>query len=396
MNPYLQKLYYLGLAPKRRILGLMSGTSLDGLDLAYVHFWGSGPSTKMELIHFHTIPYKKELREKILEIFSKSQVDMEKICLMNEYLGQEFSKMVLNQLKEWNLEAIEVDMIASHGQTIIHSPQSTHQEKGFPNGTLQIGDGDHIAQGTGIITLSDFRQKNLAAGGEGAPLVPYGESLLFRDSVHPRILINIGGISNFTFLPPKSDPRKIFSSDLGPGNTLMDGIVREYFPPNTYDPEGSLARNGRVHSTILKTLMEDPFFFQTFPKTTGPELFNKTWLVKKLQGLDPIDPKDLLATLNELTAESILMGIQPYLDVRTEVFVSGGGHYNEVLMEKLRKGINPLKLENTNRLGIHPDAKEAVLFALLANESIAGTSQEYGMDPIKFPPVSMGKISFPG
>ncbi len=396
MNAYLEKLYQSAFVSKRRILGVMSGTSMDGLDMALCLIHNSGTQTEIKVEAFNTFPFSQKYKRFLRSIYSKTNINLEDLCLINEWVGLEFAKIITHQNKIWGYKPEQIDLIASHGQTIYHSPKSKHLNPEFPNGSLQIGDGDHIAQKTGIITLSDFRQKHLAAGGEGAPLAPYGESLLFTHPEKDRILINIGGISNFTYLPGRIKNKQVVSSDLGPGNTLMDGFVRQNYPGNDYDFGGMLAQKGRPNLELLEKLISLPFFSIPIPKSTGPELFNKS-LLDSVLGFFTAKylPEDILATLSELTAQSIFLGISPYLSPETEVYISGGGIHNLNLLERIEKKLAPIKIQSTADLGIHPDAKEAVLFAVLANESLAGNSHEYGMQGIHYPMVSLGKISLP-
>ena len=230
MHSNIQKLYDIANKPCRLIIGLMSGTSLDGLDIALCSIEGNGVNTKLHLLNFETIPYLDDFKSEIRTIFSRKQIDLEKLCLLNPWIALQHAQMINTCLQKWNIKNTEVDLIASHGQTIYHAPQRLHQQQKFGNATLQIGDGDHIAVATGIITISDFRQKNIAAGGEGAPLAVYGDYLIFGKSGEDRVLLNIGGIANFTYLPGVNENEKILCSDIGPGNTLMDAYIQEQFP----------------------------------------------------------------------------------------------------------------------------------------------------------------------
>ena len=175
MNAHLEKLYAISKKPVRKIIGLMSGTSLDGLDVAFCSFMGNGLQTKIELLQFETIPFAEDFKNEIKSVFSKKNVDLEKLCLLNPWIALRHAGMVNACLQKWNIKNDDVDLIASHGQTIYHAPKNLHQQQKFGNATLQIGDGDHLAVATGIITISDFRQKHIAAGGEGAPLAVYGD-----------------------------------------------------------------------------------------------------------------------------------------------------------------------------------------------------------------------------
>ncbi|MEM8908191.1 MAG: anhydro-N-acetylmuramic acid kinase, partial [Bacteroidota bacterium] len=274
MHPHISDLYSLAQKPSRLIIGLMSGTSLDGLDVALCHIKDTGLATQIELLDFETVPYDQYYRDQIRAVFSKRQVDLETVCLLNNWVGEQHAKMIQQCLDQWKRPASSIDLIASHGQTIYHAPQSAHQHPGFSNATLQIGDGDHIAYRTGITTISDFRQKHIAAGGEGAPLAVYGDYLIFSSQQENRILLNLGGIANFTYLPKSMDTTQVLSTDVGTGNTMMDAFVQHHFPGQHYDANAELARRGQVDHDLLAALKAHVFFSQALPKTTGPELFN--------------------------------------------------------------------------------------------------------------------------
>ncbi|MEM9982767.1 MAG: anhydro-N-acetylmuramic acid kinase, partial [Bacteroidota bacterium] len=303
--------------------------------------------------------------------------------------------MVLKTLEQWKVLPKEIDCIASHGQTIYHAPQRHHQLKDAPNATLQLADADHIAHLTGIITLSDFRQKHVAAGGEGAPLALYGDYLLFSEASKDRILLNIGGIANFTLLPAtKQTARPPVSTDVGPGNTLIDAAVQHYFPEQNFDTEGYIARRGTYHPFLLKELLQHPFFKQDIPKTTGQEMFPWAY-VKQAQALSKslhITTEDLLCTLTHFTVEGIYQHLSAYLTPQTEILVSGGGVHNTFLMELLQQKIASSTIKPLDTLGITADAKEAALFAVLANETICGSN--VNITPM-LPSIFMGKISLP-
>ena len=390
MNANIQKLYTIAGKPRRSIIGLMSGTSFDGLDIALCVFTGAGPGTKLELRQFTTMPYEPDFKEELKSVFAKRQADLEKVTLLNAFIGRYYGQLVKTCLAEWGVDPTEVDLIASHGQSIFHSPR--HQRPGtdrYGNATLQIGDGDHLAVETGIITLSDFRQKHIAAGGEGAPLALYGDYLLFSDPRESRIMLNIGGIANFTFLPA-DDPASFFSTDVGPGNTLMDQFVQARFPGLYYDKDSAIGSQGIINPALLAALFEHPFFSAGFPKTTGPELFNLGYLQAALErsGLAGLSVYDIMATLAAFSAQGIIRAIETTLRGRRdlEIYISGGGIYNPLLVRQLEAYFGK-RLRTTAELAVNPDAKEAVLFALLANEAVAGENGAMA--------VFMGKVSFP-
>lgn len=400
MNQYLDKLYRIASRPERRIIGLMSGTSVDGLDIALCRFRGNGMDTEIRLEQFITLPYGAEFKEEIASVFSKSQVDLQKLCLLNGWIADQHADLITQALKKWGISPQEIDIIASHGQTIFHAPKALHGIEKFGNGTLQLGDGDHLAVRTGIITISDFRQKHIAGGGEGAPLAAYGDYLIFSRAGENRILLNIGGIANFTFLPDDLNPDRVFCSDTGTGNTLMDAFIQNLRPGAYFDANGQLASQGSINEKLLQALLDHPFFDQPFPKTTGPELFNLGYLdaAKRKAGITAISEADTMATLNRFSAEGIAQAVKSQIDAPSDFhfYVSGGGMHNPVLMDNLHDLLPGIQFTDTNALGIDPDAKEAVLFAVLANEWLTGGRVNFGRGRNGIPTVSMGKLSFPG
>jgi anhydro-N-acetylmuramic acid kinase len=396
VNKHIRKLQLIAEAPSRKIIGLMSGTSLDGLDIALCEFRGSGTETSFEVLNFKSVAYSQDFKNELKAISFKEQVSLLQLSLLNARVGIYSAQLVLEALQDWNIDPAEVDLIASHGQTIYHAPRSLHQLKDQPNATLQIGDGDHIAVGTGIITISDFRQKHVAAGGEGAPLAAYGDFLLFADATENRILLNIGGISNFTFLPKGKAGKGVFSTDIGPGNTLMDQFVQLKYPGCHYDKDAALASTGKLNEDLLKALEDHPFLDLPFPKTTGPELFNLQYLQNAVDraGNPSLSDVDVLATLAAFTANTIVKAIRKAAgELQVQVYLSGGGMQNPLLVKNIAEGLG-FPVRNSAGLGINPDAKEAVLFALLANDCIAGSGTAYGMES-GIPGISMGKISLP-
>lgn len=401
MNTNIQSLYEIAKKPTRTIIGLMSGTSLDGLDVALCEISGSEKETQVALKEFKTIPYSEETKSEIRKVFAKKIIDFQQLALLNEWIGILHANLVLECLQQWNVAPAEVDLIASHGQTVMHAPKIIHQLDQFPNATLQIGDGDHIAVRTGIITISDFRQKHVAAGGEGAPLAVYGDYYLFGSTNENRVMLNLGGIGNFTFLPKNQNPEEVFVTDTGTGNTLIDAFVKLHFPDLSYDKDAHIAKKGTVNQNLLKALQNNPFFEGAFPKSTGPELFNLEYIEKAMSEshTNTISIEDSLATLTRFSAESAAEGIIHAIQQSGQsasdcsVYVSGGGMHNPLLMDFLKELV-PCHFKNTNDLGITGDAKEAVLFAVLANETVAGGKTNFGI--IKgIPSVTMGKISFP-
>jgi len=398
MNSNIKTLAHIASKKNRFIVGLMSGTSLDGLDVALCKISGYGTSTKIKLEKFHTVPYEEATKKRIQEVFAKPQVNFQRLCELNAWIGSLHGDLVLQSLKRWKIKPSHVDVIASHGQTVFHSPQSvTHGAQ--IDSTFQAGDGDHVAVKSGIITFSDFRQKHVAAGGEGAPLAVYGDYLLFSKRGEDRIMLNIGGIGNFTYLPGSNDSKKVFVTDTGPGNTLIDQAVQQYKPGTYFDKDSNIAKKGKVNERLLQELLADKFFDLPFPKTTGPELFNMHYVRQAQERSDAtsITLEDLLSTLTRLSAVSIVNAIAQAIKIKKglKIYLSGGGAHNPLMLDGIKSLLIKAEFHRMDELGVSGDAKEAILFAVLANESLAGGKLSFG-NRSKVPSVSMGKISFPG
>ena len=397
MNIQIQNLYDRVQKEQRLIIGLMSGTSMDGLDIALCKVSGSGIETQIKVLAFKTGAYTDDFRAKIKVIFSKQDADLQLVCLMNEHIANVHAELINLAIKEWGYTNDQIDFIASHGQTIFHAPKSLHKLTDYPNGTMQIGDGDHIAVKTGIITLSDFRQKHLAAGGEGAPLAVYGDYLMFSKKDEDRVMLNIGGIANFTYLPGNLDASIIFSTDVGPGNTLMDQFMQQYYN-QFYDRDAAVSMSGCLNEALLKELLICDFFELSFPKTTGPELFNLQYLqaAQMRSSTENLPLEDVMATLCHFSAETISNAIIKCFGTQAsaQIFMSGGGMHNPLLVQLLEAKLPSSHFFTTDNLNINPDAKEAVLFAVLANESLCGKPINFG-NRQGVPSVCMGKISLP-
>jgi len=381
MNKQLAQLSKIIKKPSRKILGLMSGTSLDGLDIALCEC----EEAKIAVTNFKTIEYNAPLRARIRAIQSKQTVDLQELCVLNTELALLYGEWILEALEEWGKSSGEVDLIASHGQTIYHQPAEDF------NSTLQIVDGDHIAQQTGIITISDFRQKHTAAGGEGAPLVALMDEKLFRHQAKHRILLNLGGIANFTWLPSLNSAEEIITSDTGPANTLINEAMQKHFN-KPYDANGGVAKEGMVHSELLKYILLEPYFRKPFPKTTGQEDFNLELVEELMKGYQiELTATDLIATLTQLTVQSISRAFDKIVgEGGFELYASGGGIHNNTLMESLKERLSNAEVKNFEELGMHPDAKEAALMAFLADELLQGKS--FDVNGVQ---VGLGKICLP-
>jgi anhydro-N-acetylmuramic acid kinase len=368
----------------------MSGTSMDGLDIALCTFQNTGKNTIVHIDAFESVPYESNFK-KYLHALTAPHASVSDVCLWNKRFGTYTANQINLFLEKHQLSSKDVDCIASHGQTIYHAPLRQHQQKTFGNATLQIGDADQVSVLTGIVTLSDFRQKHIAAGGEGAPLAAYLDYLLFADENTDVIMLNIGGIANYTYLPV-APFKTIFSTDTGPGNTLMDAWMQQ-FENRPFDKNAALASEGEIIQPMLEHLMTHSFLSMTVPKTTGPETFNLRSF--NLGNPDVLSGANVMATLTYFTARTIADNIKTHCGYnRSKIYATGGGVHNPLLMRFLKELLPVCSFHDTIEKNIPGDAKEAVLFALLANECIAGNPQDFIHAGL--PAVRLGKISLPG
>jgi anhydro-N-acetylmuramic acid kinase len=356
---------------ERLVVGLMSGTSMDGIDAALLRITGSGLDTKFELIEFVCIPYEPGIIEDLERL--ELSVSIEKISELNFLVGRACADAAMAVIEEAGFEPSDIDLIGSHGQTIYHNPPSSRN--GVPS-TLQIGELDVIAEHTGITTIGDFRTRDIAAGGEGAPLIPYADYLFFHGSGKTLVSQNIGGISNVTVVTERISDVEAF--DTGPGNLLMNWVVNLATEgKKRYDIDGEIAEEGKADKGLLERLLSDPYFRLTPPKSTGGERFGKRMAMDlySLARDGEITTCDLIATLLELTVESIAISYEHFIFPTwsvSEVICSGGGSRNPILMKRLRERINQVTISCSDAYGIPVDAKEAIAFAVLANELISG------------------------
>jgi anhydro-N-acetylmuramic acid kinase len=354
------------------VIGLMSGTSADGVDAALVRISGAPPELKWQVVAYHHLPHPPELREHIFTLFNLETGRVDLLCRLNFDLGRAFAQAALRVIEIAGLAPSQVDLIGSHGQTIWHIPADQEGAS-----TLQIGEPAVIAELTGIPVVSNFRTRDMAAGGQGAPLVAYVDTLLLTDPVKTRAAQNIGGIANVTYLPPLSGGLgQAFAFDTGPGNMLIDDAARRASDGRLqYDLDGRLAAAGNIHPCLLEELLDEPYLTRKPPKTTGRELFgaqlgSRIW--QKAVGLG-LHPADTLATLTAFTAESIARAYRDFLPAQPEeVVVSGGGAHNPVLMHMLSNKLAPARLLLSDEVGLAVEAKEAVAFAILAYETWHG------------------------
>jgi anhydro-N-acetylmuramic acid kinase len=343
-----------------RVAGLMSGTSADGVDVAIVDI--DGRSTK--LVAFAMYPYSAAVRRAIFELFDPATSTVDKICHYNFVLGHLFADAVIKLCKSSRISLKSIDLIGSHGQTIYHNP--THAI----GSTLQIGEPSVIAQRTGITTVADFRPADMAAGGQGAPLVPFTDYILFADKRINRVVQNIGGIANVTYLPAASSPDKIIAFDTGPGNMIIDSLMNLVTSgKKTFDRNGALAAKGTVNRMLLDKMLKHPYLRRHLPKTTGREEFGLQYsrAIYKTAIAKRISKEDVVATATAFTAVTIAVAYRVFLPkMPQEIILCGGGAQNKTMIKMLQKQLPESQILTTGDLGIDPDAKEAVSFAILA------------------------------
>lgn len=342
-------------------LGLISGTSADGIDVALCSF-DAQPRLHAALTH----PYPEQLRGRILALAQgDGRIALDELGTLNVEIAQAFANATSALLRQCEIAPHRITALGSHGQTVRHRPQAS------PPYTMQLGDGSVIAERTGITTVADFRSRDIAAGGQGAPLAPaFHEAMLAHDG-HARVVLNLGGIANITIIPAARDaPLRGF--DTGPASCLLDSWAQLHL--NTpFDAGGAFAASGRVDAQLLSRLLAEPYFAAPPPKSTGREVFHLRWLQEHLPALAPV-PADVQATLVALTARSIADAIRRHAPDAHEVLVCGGGVHNPLLMASIAAELAPLRVASTADRGIDPDFVEAMLFAWLARERIAGHS----------------------
>jgi len=339
-------------------IGIMSGTSLDGIDAVLVDFSHTTPK-RIESCHHH---FAQSLRERLLQLTQSQSVTLKELGEIDHQLGLSYASIVEDLLSAASINASGVRAIGCHGQTIYHQPKADHPF------TLQIGDANLLAEKSGITTIADFRRRDIAAGGEGAPLVPAFHAALFRDKNRETIVVNIGGIANLSMLPADRS-LAVTGFDSGPGNLLLDGWI-QLRKGQRYDKAGEWGATGKIIPALLEHLSDEPYFSAPAPKSTGRELFNIDWLQKRLNG-DELD-QDVQATLHELTARSIANAVKQQQRMADELILCGGGSFNSHLIERIAHHLPECQLTSTHKYGLDPQLIEAMAFAWLARETLSG------------------------
>ena len=389
--------------PERLIVGLMSGTSLDGIDAAVVRIAGSGLDSRIELVHYHSVRYEEPLREKLKRLCSPDQSSTPDVCAMNFYMAERFAEAAREAAAAAGLRLEDIDLISSHGQTIWHIPVAAEAavDPFGVRSTLQIGDLSVLAKLTGRPVAGDYRTADMAVGGQGAPLTPYGDLILFRDEHVGRIAQNIGGIGNCAVLPAGAKPEQVTAFDTGPGNMLIDQAVLELTDGRlTYDADGAWAAAGRPDEALLGEMLSHPYFALEPVKTTGRELFGKAyanaWMSRmRAAGLQP---EDIVATFTAFTARSIAQSYRDFVlpgQAIAEVVVSGGGAHNRTLLRMLGDLLPGQRVRTAASLGVSDDAKEAICFAVFGNNLLHGEPNNLPSATGAARQTVMGKLALP-
>lgn len=345
-------------------IGIMSGTSLDGVDACLVDIKKS-KKNKFSIVHFTFVPYDKELKNKILDISLNKPCNIQTICSLNVEIAKAYVKGVKKLLKDAKVNAKDIEFIAMHGQTVWHNPDG---KDNYESSTLQLGDPSVLAAAFNVKVISNFRTMDMACGGGGAPLVPFANYVLYSSKKENIALQNIGGISNVTYLGKNSELKDVIAFDTGPGNILIDAAMRRLFRKD-FDDCGKIAKRGRVIDEVLQELMGDPYLYQKAPKSTGREKYSDAYLseiIIKIRGLGGSD-SDVITTLAAYTADSIIFSYEQFLPSIDRVIVSGGGVFNEFIMERLSQRL-PCVVEKEKNY----EALEALSFAILGYYTLQG------------------------
>lgn len=378
----------------KNVIGLLSGTSLDAIDAVLLQIIGNGKNTKVKVIDFIEHPIRESIRIAVFKNSDKETARIEDISRLNVILGAMFSDAVLSLLQKNKMTDSDVDLIGSHGQTIHHLPERDNYLGFRVKSTMQIGDPSIIANLTGITTVGDFRIADCAVDGDGAPLVPYLDHILFTHKTKNRALLNIGGISNITLLKKNSRKEDVFAFDTGPGNMIIDGMMYHLFRKK-FDKNGKVAAKGKVNTGMFAYLAEDKGYSAKPPKSTGREHYGMEFQKKLLKKFKGANKSDIISTVTEFTAYTIWYNYKNFIEPSCkidELIVSGGGAENPVLMKALKNFFNGISVSRLKEKGINSKNKEAVLFAILANECISGNPANMNKVTGSTKDVILGKI----
>jgi anhydro-N-acetylmuramic acid kinase len=382
------------------VMGMMSGTSADGIDVALARIEGKPPRLRAELVAHATMPMSAVVRKEVLRVAEGGTCTAGDISQLNFRMGEEFAEAAIAACRKLHVAVSQIELIGSHGQTIFHQGRAAKFLGGRTASTLQIGEGAVIAARTGATTVSDFRTADMAAGGQGAPLVPYVDWLLYRDAKRGRLSLNLGGIGNVTVIPPGAKPQDVFAFDTGPANIVIDALVA-YFTKGwkRFDEDARMARAGRNLPALLAEFWRDPYLKLKPPKSTGREYYGREY-VKKVLGWGRkhrAKPEDLVRAATIFTAMSVLDALQRFVLMKTEIeqmIVSGGGAHNPLIMAQLEAALAPVEVLRSSQVGVPEDAKEAYAFAVLAYETWHSRTGNLPSATGAIRGAVLGKISF--
>ena len=381
------------------VLGLMSGTSADGIEAALIRISGAPPRLNSKLLGHHSLPIPEPIRAAILRIAEGTPIPAAEISQLNFRLGQLFAEAAIATCKKLSVPVKSLDLIASHGQTIFHQGEPVSFLGAPTTSTMQIGEPSIIAARTGVTTIADFRPADMAAGGQGAPLVPFADYLLYRHEKFGRVSLNLGGIANVTVIPAHSKPSDVFAFDTGPANILIDALVAHFSKGrNRFDAGARIASRGDCQVPLLEKLLADPYLRLKPPKSTGREYFGRTFVEEILTEGRKLRarPEDLIRTATIFTALSVVDALNRFVLQHTKIaqlIVSGGGTRNPLLMCQLEAALAPIELLTSEKFGVPEQSKEAYAFALLAYETSHHRPSNLPSATGATRPTILGKIS---
>tara|TARA_B100001750_G_scaffold237431_1_gene242544 strand:+ start:884 stop:2068 length:1185 start_codon:yes stop_codon:yes gene_type:complete len=383
-----------------RIIGLMSGTSADGIDATVINLRETDDKLSFSVLAFDTISFEDGLREHIMEVSDPKTSCIDELCRLHFELGELFAAAAFKVVQSAGLTITDIDLIGSHGQTVQHLPDRKERFGVETGATLQIGDPSVISQRTGVVTVGDFRAADLARGGQGAPLVPYVDYLLFKHPQRSRGLLNLGGIANLTILSAAPEPSNVIAFDTGPANMLIDAIAMSE-TSRPFDKDGSGARCGNPSEELVESVLSMPYFERSPPKSTGRELFGASCVASLIStgAKHRLGANDLLATATEITIRSVRDAYYQFVEPKIpldELIVSGGGAKNRFVIERLGQVLSPVEVTISDKYGISSDAKEAVAFAILAAQTVKGKPGSLSTATGADKPSVLGKICLPG
>lgn len=355
---------------EKTVIGVLSGTSVDAVDVVLVKIYGSGVKTKIKVIDFISCSVTKELKDFIIKCSAVTGSNVEDICKLNFIISHLFAASIKRIISKNNLDPKDIDLIGSHGQTIYHFPFNEKLFNINSKSTLQVGDPSVIANQTGITTVGDFRVADVAVDGEGAPLIPYLDFILYNHKTKNRVFLNIGGISNVTYLKKSCKQNEVIAFDTGPGNMIIDSLMEKFYGKK-FDKNGRTASSGKFNIDLFNYICrKDKFHKRKPPKSTGREYYNKDFINDIISKFRTLDSKDIISTFTKFTAYAVYKGLKNFpID---ELIISGGGAKNTSLINNLKEYFKGVKIKVINDSGINADNKEAVLFAVLANELVSG------------------------